>query len=107
MQKGIIINDYGHLKIMNHSFRNFMLSVVEKDEALKMEFEARKTGAWSQFRTPLLLVILALGIFIFATQQGAFNNIVTFLGSFSAALMVGFRLYDAITTKHNKAPEVS
>ncbi len=102
LSKGILIIEDSKLRLINRSFRNFVLTVIERDIALKTELESATSGSWSAFRTPLMVVIIALAAFILITQQGSFNSIVSFLASLSAALMTGFRLFESFNTIRGK-----
>lgn len=91
INKGLVIS-YGTLKIMNRSFRNFILTTVNPEEALALEHEVNKGGTWKVIRVPLLLTLLALGLFIFYTQEKIYHNITAFIGSIAVALPMIFKV---------------
>lgn len=100
---GILVVERGKLRLLNRSFKNFVLTVVERDTALKAEMESANKGSWNSFRGPLMVILVALAAFILISQQGSFNNIVSFIASLSAALMTGFRLFESFNTLRGKS----
>ena len=83
MRRGILIYKNGRLKIFNKSFAYFVLSIIDKEEALKFEIETKRTGNWANLKVPLLIVILAALMFMFLTQQEVFSALI---GWFTAAI---------------------
>ena len=72
-QKGII-QFKDSLKIMNASFNNFILSVVNEDEEMKMEQEMRAKGSWNTLHLVLVIAIISIVVFLGVTQQKLFKN---------------------------------
>ncbi|HZZ75365.1 MAG TPA: hypothetical protein VFE04_05525, partial [Puia sp.] len=48
--------------------------------------KAKKEYTWNKFKTPLLILILAAGIFIFATQEEVYQKITGLLASITTLL---------------------
>ncbi len=80
---------------MNRSFRNFILTSVKPDEALALEKEVNKGGTWSIIRLPIIITLLALGVFIFYTQKEVYNNLIAFVAALGAALPMILRVTTA------------
>lgn len=75
--KGLLIRGKDmKLKILNESFKNFVLTVVDPAEALRYEKKVSRASSWHAYRTPFLLIIIGIGLFIFFTQKQAWLNIV-------------------------------
>jgi hypothetical protein len=87
LEKGLLVYD-GSIRLMNRSFRNYILTCVEPDEGLLIEREIRAKGSWNEFRSALLLVISAIVVFIFLTQRETYHQIVAVL----TTLMTGIPL---------------
>ena len=87
LNKGLIIFK-DTLRVMNESFRNFVLTAIKPEEALQMEKEVREIGIWNKFRNPLIIVLLAVTAFIFITQKEGFNNIISYLTAFLAIIPI-------------------
>lgn len=75
--KGLIVKGIDmKLRIVNESFKNFVLTVVDPADALRYEKRVASTSSWHAYRTPFLLIIIGIGLFIFFTQKQAWLNIV-------------------------------
>lgn len=94
LNKGILVVEDGKLRLFNRSFRNFVLTVIDRNVALKAELTQANEGSWSKFKTPLVVIIIALGAFIMVTQQGALNNALSFFGALATALLSGYKIIE-------------
>ncbi len=72
-QKGVI-QFRDSLAIMNSSFNNFILSIVNEDEELKMEQEMRAKGSWNTLHLVLVITIISIIAFLGIAQQELFKN---------------------------------
>jgi hypothetical protein len=64
------------LKVFNKSFRNFILTVVDPDEALLLEKQVNTSGTWEIVRMVLIIFFVFLGVFLFYTEHSIFSRIV-------------------------------
>lgn len=83
MSRGILVFKNGRLMLFNRSFANFILSIVDIQQALEFERDAKRTGNWANLKLPFLLVIAAAVMFMFLTQQEVFSEL---FGWFTAAI---------------------
>jgi hypothetical protein len=83
MSRGILIHTNGRLKLFNKSFANFVLTIIDKEQALEFERDAKRTGSWANLKLPLIIVIAAVLMFMFLSQQEVFNQLI---GWFTAAI---------------------
>lgn len=83
MSRGILTYKDGTLDLFDKSFANFVLTIVDKERSFDYDSDARRTGSWSNLKVPLLMVIGAILLFIFLSQQKLFNDL---FGWFTAAL---------------------
>ena len=84
LSKGLLIRDQNlTLRLFNQSFRNFVLTVVDKEEALRYEKEAAQGSSWETYRTPLLMVLAGAMLFIFYTQKDTWTMMLAVLTAFS------------------------
>ncbi|MBT1690057.1 PDC sensor domain-containing protein [Dawidia soli] len=67
------------LHIFNRSFRNFILSVVNPEDALQLEREINVTGTWDTIRMVLIIFFVSMGAFLLYTQQTVFNQVTGFV----------------------------
>ena len=97
LNKGILVYD-SRFRIMNESFRNFVLAEVSADDALMLERSVKETGSWNYFKTPVVIILITIALFIFITQQETFNSIIAFITTFAAGIPIIFRLLGMITS---------
>jgi hypothetical protein len=88
LQKGLIQRKdrHGQLKLMNESFRSFVLISVNREEALELKNEVKGSGTWDEIRTPLMLVIIGILGILLASQQQAFTTIIGYLTAIAAII---------------------
>ena len=72
--KGILLLDE-HVDIVSAAFKNFILTSVDLSEIELIEKLSIKTGSWSKFRLPVMLMAASIIIFLFATQQNVLSNL--------------------------------
>jgi uncharacterized membrane protein YhdT len=83
MSRGILILKNGRLRLFSKSFTNFVLTIIDKEQALEFERDAKRTGSWANLKLPLIIVIAAVVVFMFLSQQEVFNQLI---GWFTAAI---------------------
>lgn len=89
MRRGLIVREPG-LRLMNESFRRFVLSESHPDQVVAWRKGAR--SSWDTLKGPLLMGLMGVALFIFITQQDVFNSTVTLLSTFTGMLPVLFKL---------------
>lgn len=98
LNKGLIYHD-GILKLINFSFRNFILSTVLTQEALEIEKTARQDSTWKKLRTPFILILAALAIFLFYTQRHILDNLTTLLTAVGTVVIALMRFSGTVGLK--------
>ncbi|HET6990232.1 MAG TPA: hypothetical protein VFJ43_02865, partial [Bacteroidia bacterium] len=96
LNKGVLVYE-DKLKIMNRSFQNFVLSEVNSKTILTVEKNNIPLGNWARIKSPLIIILIAVAIFIFATQQETFNRVIAFITTFAAGLPVILRLISLLS----------
>lgn len=102
LAKGVIINSNGPLQLFNRGFRNFILTAIGNTEAMKIKDRIRENGNWTNLRTPLIIVIVAILGFLLISQQEAYSKLLTYVAALSAGVPIIlkiFSLFDKNTTK--------
>ncbi|MEI9921948.1 MAG: hypothetical protein WDO14_24615 [Bacteroidota bacterium] len=86
--KGILyFNEHeNRMKIFNKSFRNFILTVIEPDDAMALEREINLTSTWESIRLVMFVILIGFVVFMFATDQKGLNKT---LGLFSTVTALG------------------
>lgn len=98
LQKGVIVAD-DSLQIMNRSFNNFILSVVNEDEEVRMENEQSNKGSWNIVQSVLIILLIALIAFIAIAQQDLFRDLNVLIGAFGSAIALITRFGGLLSTK--------
>lgn len=90
MARGFIRRE-PNFKLMNETFRRFVISSSHKAEVLAIEREAAPS-AWDRLRTPLFTGLAASIIFFLATQQELLDGLAASLTGVTAGLPAILRL---------------
>jgi len=88
LRKGIIITFGDQATIMNKSFRNFILTVIEPTEAASILSSLQREGDWSQIKKPLGVIVLVVAGFIMFTQKQLINDTLAFLAALGAVIPI-------------------
>lgn len=102
LQKGVIVAD-DSLQIMNRSFNNFILSVVNEEEELQMEKEQSSKGSWHVVQSVLIILLIALIAFIAIAQQDLFRDLNVLIGAFGSAIALITRFGGLFSIKSKEA----
>ena len=94
MNKGILIRDeHNALVLFSKSFRNFVLSIIDREQALLVETMARRSGNWSNLRFPLIMIFIAAFALLFIAEQDIFNDVIGWLLAASASIPILMRTF--------------
>ncbi len=86
IEKGLLFFDGQRLSVMTLSFQEYILQMKDDDELNTFLNKAKKEDTWKKIQTPLLVLLMAAGIFIFATQEEVYKKITGLLTSISSLL---------------------
>ena len=86
ISKGLIMREGGKLRLFNKGFRNFILTAIGNSEAMEIRKQITDNGNWKSLKTPLLILIVAVIVFLFASQQEAYATVIKYLGIVSIAV---------------------
>ncbi len=95
INKGLVVN-HRLLKVVNLSFRNFILANIAPEEALAIEKSISKASTWRQIRIPLIVVLLILAAFLFYTQKDVLDNIIGMLTAIGGTVLAILRLSSSL-----------
>ena len=94
IEKGILcVGKDGQLDFMTRSFHNFVLNQSDNKEVLVQLKKAREQGSWQSVRTPLFLILAAAGLFVFFTQEEAYQKITGLFASVSGLVPLLSRFF--------------
>lgn len=102
LNKGLIIFT-NSLRLMNDSFRNFVLTKIGPTEAMLMEKKANKSGTWTMFRNPLIIVLLAIAGFLLFTQQDSVHTALSFLTPMLALIPAIIKILGLLARKKTES----
>ncbi|HEX8329138.1 MAG TPA: cache domain-containing protein [Hymenobacter sp.] len=108
LHKGLLVFARRQHKLLfvNESFRNYILSSLTRQQALRIEQETSQGGTWASVRLPLFLLLAAVGVFIFVTQRSAWSEAQTYLTALTGVLPLLYRLLSlAPLASSGPAPE--
>jgi hypothetical protein len=95
LQKGLLVYNQAGLRLVNESFRYFILNGLPPQQALRIEREAAeeadREGTWARRSLPIFLTLSAAALFIFVTQRSVLNEAQTFLTALTATLPLLYR----------------
>lgn len=89
--KGLVSKD-PELKVMNETFRRFILTPDRKAQVRRIEGEA-EASVWDRLRWPLGLTAAAAALFLFTTQRETFNSTVAAVAGVSTAVPALVRFF--------------
>lgn len=85
LRKGLIRRDPA-IRIMNESFRLFILSMHMDEDLAQCEKKAKVNSNWEVLKLPLTIGLASIAAFLLLTQRELYNSAVPFIGSLAAAL---------------------
>jgi hypothetical protein len=103
VSKGLIIRKNGALHLFNKGFRNFILTAIGTSEAMLIRKQITDNGNWNKLKTPLMILIVAVLAFLFASQQETYSTIITYLGVLTAALPAVLKFVTMFESNSQKA----
>jgi hypothetical protein len=86
MAKGLLFFDDLGLSVMTLSFQEYVLKMKEDPDINTFLTKTAKEDTWKKFKTPLLVLLTAIGIFIFATQEQTYQKITGLLTTLTSLL---------------------
>ena len=93
LERGILRFDDHRLSFSTLSFREFVLKNNQDTGINTFMEKAAKEDSWKNFKTPLMLILAAIGLFIFITQDAIYQKITGLLTSISSLLPLFTNLF--------------
>lgn len=87
------------LRIMNRSFRNFILCVSGPTEIGELEKKVRATGAWSKLKLPLLLVVCTMLLFVIKSDRSQLFGVFTAITALIPVVVGLFTVFSQFSKK--------
>ena len=96
--KGIMIHKHDRLRLFNHSFQNFVLSVISPRQALEIERASKMEGGWSNLQLPIIMIIFGMLLFLFISQQDIFNYLIGWVTAALGSIPILTRALGGLST---------
>ncbi len=93
MCKGLIVDRDGALVLFNRGFRNFILTAIGKKEVARIKDQLKDNGRWGNLKAPLTLAIFAILVFLFASQQEEYSQVITYITAFTAGIPAVLKVF--------------
>jgi hypothetical protein len=103
INKGLIVEEEGHLHIFNRSFRHFIVSSVDDKEIAHLQAMNKRHSNWSNLQGPLLLVVLATFIFLAIAQEGLYSKIIGVVTGIAAGIPALLKLLSVVGIQNDKS----
>ena len=85
LKKGLIVRDPA-IRIINESFRLFILSMGADKALATCEKEAKSSSNWEVLKVPLTIGLLSVAVFLLLTQRELYNSALPFITGLAAGL---------------------
>jgi len=80
------------LRLMNESFRRFVLGECCRPETVSAWIGEDDTSNWNRLKVPLVTVLAGLALFLYLTQRDVFDTTIAFTAAVAAGLPAIFKL---------------
>lgn len=95
MDKGLIVAG-PPVKLMNESFRSFVLSIEDDDDLAPCKEKARKMSNWEALKIPLSIGVASVIVFLFLTQRELYNSTLPVITAITAGVPTFFSLISVL-----------
>ena len=86
IDKGLLFFEDLRLSVMTLSFQEYVLQMKDDPDLNTFLTQAKKEDTWKRIQTPLLILMMSAGIFIFATQEEVYKKITGLITSLTSLL---------------------
>jgi len=93
LEKGLFIVNDDEIKIFSPSFRAYVFDKKNTAEIYQMQKQFQLNSSWQSFRTPLLIVLLGIALFIFFTQEETFQKLTAIVAGISSVLSLLLKFF--------------
>lgn len=100
MRKGLILRE-PNLKIMNQSFKRFVLLAGIREDIAHRRQEG-EISTWSMMRVPFSVILITVAAFLFISQREIFQSTTALVASLSASVPALFNLLGTVRGGRSK-----
>lgn len=91
--KGVVKRRNGTLGLFNKGFRNFILTAIGNSEAMKIKNRIKDNGKWGSLRTPLMIMMVAILLFLLASEEEAYSRLLTYVAALGAGIPAVLKIF--------------
>jgi hypothetical protein len=95
MNKGLLFFDDLRLTTMTLSFQEYILQMKEDKQISGFIQTAAQEDTWKKLKTPILIGLTCVGVFIFFTQDAVYQKITGLLTSLTSLLPLLTNLFNS------------
>ena len=93
LEKGLFIVNDDEIKIFSPSFRAYVFDKKNTAEIYQLQKKFQLNSSWQSFRTPLLIVLLGIALFVFFTQQDTFQKLTAIVAGVTSVLSLLLKFF--------------
>jgi len=93
LEKGLFIVNDDEIKIVSPSFRAYVFDKKSTPEIYELQKKFQLNSSWQSFRTPLLIVLLGIALFVFFTQQETFQKLTAIVAGVTSVLSLLLKVF--------------
>ena len=101
ISKGLIIRQNGQLHLFNQGFREFIMTAIGQSEAMLIQKEIKDNGNWNKLKTPLVLLIMALLVFLFTSQKEIYTDLLKYVAIITGGVPLVMQLFSLAKSNTN------
>lgn len=102
ISKGLIMKQYGTLMLFNKGFRNFILTAIGNTELNRLKDQVKDNGNWGSLKTPIIIAIMAILVFLIASQQEAYSRIIAYITALGAGVPAVLKIFSLFPNSSSK-----
>jgi len=91
MKKGLIVREPA-VRLMNESFKCFVLGVEDGEALAYCEAKAKKSSNWEALKVPLSIGVASVIVFLLLTQREIYNSTLPIITAITAGVPTFFKL---------------
>ena len=93
LEKGLFIVHDDEIKLFCPSFRAYIFEKKNSTEISQIQKQFNLNSSWQSFRTPLLIILLGIALFIFFTQEETFQKLTAIVAGISSVLSLLLKFF--------------
>ena len=93
LEKGLFIVNDDEIKIFSPSFRAYVFDKKNTSEIYELSKEYQLNSSWQSFRTPVMIVLLGIALFVFFTQQETFQKLTAIVAGVTSVLSLLLKFF--------------